>query len=110
MIGAVQIAIVRALAAVEEAMPGRHVNVPEVATLIFGTTSGKVTEGQRTSITRALTKLASEKMISRVVNGTTTRDIGWRLHDNIIKTLVRKPQGDIDYSKRVKRLTDEGAQ
>jgi hypothetical protein len=106
-IGSIQVEIIKALAAIEAAKPGRTASITELVHLIFDTDT--VSEAQRVTVTRALAKLEKdEKMVIRA--GMATREVRWRLHNNIIRTLVR-PEG-IDYSKRVARLTkfDEAAQ
>jgi hypothetical protein len=105
MLGSVQIEIIKALAAIDVAKPGRSTSIPELVNLIFN--AGEVSEKRRVTVTRALSKLdKDEKMVVRI-DGRTTRDVRWQLHPNIVRTLIR-PEG-IDYAKRVKRLIEEAA-
>jgi hypothetical protein len=101
-LGKVQIEAVAALAAIETAKPGHSVNIPELAALIFDT--DKVSEAMRITTTRALGSLEDEKLVTKVVTGKRSRDVTWRIHPNIVRTLIRPVGTSKDaYLKRVSR-------
>ena len=101
-LGKIQVETVTALFAIEIAKPGRAVTIPQLASLIFDT--GKLTEAQRITVTRALGSLEKEGLVARNANGPTTRDVRWRLHSNVVRTIIRPAGTSKDiYSKRVRR-------